>query len=284
MPAVAPFRWNMANPHLAHRLGRPAPLRTPPTFREDLLACAAQILRTAGDADLVFVGRSPESLYDLLSGLLDETDWRERLSLLQLSLTRGTPGRLRREEPCALPQLWRYFESLGLTPPQVVRRARPVAFVDLVFAGRTFGNLLKLLRHWSGGHLPYWRPVRERLRFLCIVERGHVAFDPWAPRDSAWTAQVSHDAVRTVSIDTKLWRYLADEQPKTTESFGVWAWTRRRAYRPPRAELRLRAARTAGQLRRWGGWRRRELAEALQRPPRPEPWRQRLIDELWASA
>jgi len=284
MPAVAPFRWNMANPQLSRRLGRPAPLRTAPSFRDELLSCAGEVLRAGGDVDLVLVGRSPESLFDLLSGLLEETSWRDRLQLLQLSLTDRTPGQLRRQEPRALPKLWHYFESMRLTPPQLLRRTRPVAFVDLVFAGRTYGNLLKLLRYWSGGHLPGWRPVREQHRFVCLVERGHHAYAPWGPRHSAWARSLLPGQVRTVSIDTKFWRYLADDQPKTTPSFHSGAWAEPSSYRPPTEPLRLSAARLAGLLRRLGGWRRRELAQALQRPPRPEPWRAELIRELWASA
>ena len=132
MPTAPPFRYDMANPRLVRYLGWPEPLETPRGFREDLLEHAGQIVRLAGDVDLVFVGRSPESLYDLLVGLLGETSWRERVQLLHLSLCDRTPGRLRRHEPGALAQLWRHVESLRLTPPQILARDRPGAFVDLV--------------------------------------------------------------------------------------------------------------------------------------------------------
>ena len=284
MPTAPPFRYDMANPRLVRYLGWPEPLETPRGFREDLLEHAGQIVRLAGDVDLVFVGRSPESLYDLLVGLLGETSWRERVQLLHLSLCDRTPGRLRRHEPGALAQLWRHVESLRLTPPQILARDRPVAFVDLVFGGRTFGNVLKLLRFWSRGQLSSWRPVRDRLRFVCLVERGHRAYEPWSPRMSAWTTTLRPEQLRLLSLDTRLWRYLADHQPKTTPSFDSDAWVEGSAYRPPTEPERRRAARTAVQLRRWGGWRRRALAEALERSPGAERWRSRLVAELRESA
>ena len=37
------------------------------------------MVASAGDGDLVFVGRSPESLYDYLGGILAETSWKGAL-------------------------------------------------------------------------------------------------------------------------------------------------------------------------------------------------------------
>lgn len=97
---IAPFRWNVGNPELWKRLGAGPAVRPPAGFHDALLRLVADVVRLWGDrADLVFVGRSLESAFDLLSGALAETDYRDRVQLLQLSLRYDTPGQLRRTRP-----------------------------------------------------------------------------------------------------------------------------------------------------------------------------------------
>src|SRR5436305_2233211 len=179
-----PFRWNVGNPRLGRRLGRRAAVRTPPDFAEALLRTAAQAVRAAGDADLVFVGRSPESLHDFLAGALERTTWRQRLQLLQLSL-RCSLDRLRRERAQALDDLGRYLMVLGLTPSGILRRRRPVAFVDLIYNGHTFGNLVEVLREWTSP--TQWGRLAGRLRWACLLEHGNPTSRPWSPGESPWT-------------------------------------------------------------------------------------------------
>jgi hypothetical protein len=78
---LRPFRWDLAG---QARLGSllddvPAPDLW---FLDELVACAARVLALSADGDLHFVGRSMDSMYDLLSGALRETSWNERLSVL----------------------------------------------------------------------------------------------------------------------------------------------------------------------------------------------------------
>lgn len=283
MGQALPFRWDMGNPRLKRRLGRGPALTLTAGQRDELLRLAIEVLRQAGEVDLVFVGRSPENLFDLLSGVLRDTTWRERLHLLQLSLKDDTPGRLRRVRPGALERLWRYFQALRLTPPQLLLRTRPVAFVDLVFGGRTFGNLQKVLRHWSGGEPWRWEPVRERLRWVCLVEHGSTRYAPWGPRCSRWARDVPPDHLRRVRVDWRVWRHLADEQPKTTPPHDADAWGEPHATRPPEDEVRLRAARLGWALHQQGrAWRPR-VASELEEVRDPQPWLTGLIRELRAT-
>lgn len=141
---MIPFRWNTGNPELHRRLARTrAQGSAPSSFRRRLLSASAKVLRAAGEADLVFVGRSLESVYDLLAGALEPTSWRERLQLLQLSLWDD-----RQISEAGLQELQRYFARLRLTPAGILARERPVAFVDLVYQGLTYGNLATLLFSW----------------------------------------------------------------------------------------------------------------------------------------
>ena len=119
------------------------PDRGPPAesydgFPDDLRRCCARVLEAAanladpaGEADLLFVGRSPESLFDLLRGLCIGTTWFGRLHLLHFSM-RDVPERhLRRQFPLgllslrALLRLPRPGPRLAGGPPTPGRVRRP---------------------------------------------------------------------------------------------------------------------------------------------------------------
>jgi hypothetical protein len=271
-----PFRWNIGNPGLGRRLGRATALRAPADFAEALLRTAARVVRAAGHADLVFVGRSPESLYDFLAGAFESTTWRERLQLLQVSL-RWPLGRLPRQRPQALNQFGRYLMALGLTPAAILER-RPVAFVDLVCTGETFGNLAEVLRGWASP--AQWAEVRGRLRWACLLEGRDATSLPRAPGEPSWADQFPAEAVSCVAVDGWFWRFLADRQPKTTDSHTPGRWGDHRSARPPTGPERREAARSARSVFRLGERWRARLAAELGRPPAPGPWLQALIREL----
>src|SRR4051812_11016458 len=82
---IRPFRWDVTK---RSQLGSLVHVEQPETYEgleEDLLVCCARVVAFAGDSDITFVGRSPESLFDLLSGMFFETSWATRLSLLNIS-------------------------------------------------------------------------------------------------------------------------------------------------------------------------------------------------------
>ena len=74
-PSV-PFRWDLVTPDQLGSLltGTDEPRLW---FLDDLTACAGKVLARSGNGDLLFVGRSLDSLFDLLSGVLAGTDWGE---------------------------------------------------------------------------------------------------------------------------------------------------------------------------------------------------------------
>src|SRR6185503_17566898 len=62
-----PFRWDLSHRSHLGRLVAGEPAWSYPDFIESLLTCCAKILASGGDSDLIFVGRSPESIFDHLS-------------------------------------------------------------------------------------------------------------------------------------------------------------------------------------------------------------------------
>ena len=63
----APFRWNLARRAELGRLVEGVRAASYPEMLDDLAECAARVVATAGATTMVFVGRSPESLFDYLS-------------------------------------------------------------------------------------------------------------------------------------------------------------------------------------------------------------------------
>lgn len=134
-----PFRWNLTRRHHLGGLLDGERAATYNDFNADLLRCCSRILAFADDSDLVFVGRSPESIFDFLSGLLFDSSWFERLELLHFSMRFRDENKIRQEYPKAIEAMRRYLEQIGLHPKAIATKKRPIAFIDLVLSGDTFG-------------------------------------------------------------------------------------------------------------------------------------------------
>src|SRR5687768_6645100 len=92
--SLVPFRWNLVSPDELGSLL--AGTSTPDLwFLDDLLACSGKVLARSGNGDLVFVGRSLDSMFDLLSGAL-ASDSGRLLWRLPLSFQRAAAGTGRR--------------------------------------------------------------------------------------------------------------------------------------------------------------------------------------------
>jgi hypothetical protein len=196
------------------------------------LICCARVLAFAGDSDLVFVGRSPESLFDLMSGLLLETSWRDRLSLLNLAFRHQDPP-----NDAAARAIAPYFEQLGLSPHQLLQRPRPAAFVDVVDTGGTFGQLVTLLHRWSEREGVEWRAAARKIRLVGLTWRTHTS--PKTRRwqqHSNWVELLRPGSIKNVSLPPSFATYLAAVIPKTSESFPPWRWSDPSVTRPPRTD------------------------------------------------
>jgi len=272
-----PFRWNLA---AGDRVGSLLEGVDEPDlwFADELLACAAKVLARCADGDLHFVGRSVDSLYDLLSGALAGTSWAGRLRPLPFSTGYEPPG-----EP-EVRQLRANLAAEGLAPELLARRRRPVVLVDLVYGGRTFDALFSHLRRWIAEERAQWDVIRLKLRFLGLTERTHTSPNTWRWQQHApWTTELPASAVANVSLDWDLWRHLGNEQAKVTRSFRPSSWLDTSVAAPPRDTEARHALAEALALVEWG--RRRETRAALVRllaaePGFAEPWLRSLALEL----
>ncbi|MFI7060980.1 hypothetical protein ACIBL3_08370 [Kribbella sp. NPDC050124] len=260
-----PFRWDLVRPD---QLGSLLDGVEEPDlfFLDDLVECAARVLAQCADGELYFVGRSVDSLFDLLSGALADTAWSSRLHPLPLSLFRGAGQDLADAE---LRQLRTNLAADGLAPADLMR-GRPTVFVDLVYQGSTFENLYDVLRRWIADDRAQWDVIRKQLRFVGITARTKTSPNTWRWQQHAeFAAELPPSAIRNVSIDGRLWSYFGDYQPKTAASFRRNAWSDP-AVADPRRDERARFA-LAQAVRLVERARtpevRRQLAEHLTREP-----------------
>jgi hypothetical protein len=217
---IRPFRWDVTRRSQLGSLPDVELPETYPQFEDDLLSCSARVLALAGDSDLVFVGRSPQPIFDLLSGLLLETSWSDRLQLLNVGLRRveaPSNEQLRAIYPC--------FAEVGLEPHALTRRRRPIALVDVVDTGETLGALLMFLKMWSNEALVEWRGVARKIRIVGLTWREKSSPNTWRWQQHAnWVRQLRPGEIKNVSVPYRLGTYLAAEVPKTNYSFTPSWW------------------------------------------------------------
>lgn len=202
-------------------------------FAEQLIDLSARILGYGAGTDLVFVGRSPESIFDLMSGLLYETRLKQRLILLHFSMRSYNGPRIDWQK--ARPAIRSYFTILGLDPVSITKRARPVCFVDVVYKGITFKNLAEFLEEWCIEAGVDWSRVRKRLRIigLCWPNKPSPKTVGWNETES-WGNRIPSRNIKNIVLDPVLWDYLGNRQLKSTTSFSPGRWGDEPVYSPVR--------------------------------------------------
>lgn len=220
-----PFRWNITRrSELGTLAGDDAP-QVPDWLLPQLLQCSARVIARCDNADLCFVGRSPECVFHYLSGLLTATSWAERLILLHFSMYGISEQEVRRQYPRAIPELRSYLAHLALDPESLGRRERPLALVDLVQSGGTLGNLVGVWHSWCRDLAGDWGAVQRKVRIVGLTERTDERARTWRWQQHApWRGLLERGVIKNVAISPELWLYLSGGHPKTTESYPPERW------------------------------------------------------------
>lgn len=221
-----PFRWDLVTPAQLGGLldGVPEPSLW---FLDDLVACTGKVVARSGNGDLVFVGRSLDSMFDLLSGAFADMD-ASRVRRLPVSLRRPpadmsfTRWRATAFTPAERARAYGLLTDLGLAPAELARRRRPVTLVDVVHVGDTFTELFHLLREFATAQHTPWDAVRRKIRFVGVTRRERTSPSTWRWQQHArWTGGVG---VVNVSLHPWVWSYLADKQVKLTRAYRPERW------------------------------------------------------------
>jgi hypothetical protein len=215
-----PYRWDLLRPDRLGTLldGVPEPNLW---FLDELTDCTAKAVARSGDADLRFVGRSADSVFDLLSGALAGTSWQGRLERLPLSCAHD-PADL---SPRELRRLREHLAAAGLEPRALARRERPLALVDLVWMGRTFTTLHTVIRACAAEVREPWPVVRLKLRYLGITSRKRTSPNTYRwSQHVTWTRDLAAARVTSVSLEGSVWHLLGKLQHKTAASYPPACW------------------------------------------------------------
>lgn len=248
-----PFRWNLARRRQLGSLleGPAAPVYG--GFLDDLLCTAARVIGLCDNGDLYFVGRSLESMFDLLSGLLLDSSWCERLELIHFSSRFYDLARIRAEYPSAIPAFRPYLGSLGLAPETLASRGRHLAFVDIVSSGSTLGNLIKQIAAWAQESEVTWNAVAPRVRIVGITGQEKTSPKTWRWQQHAdWIRLLETGAVKNVSVPRRFYGFVADVQVKVATAYPPWRWGDEEVSLPSRDTASLEALRLAVRIFDWG--------------------------------
>lgn len=222
-----PFRWDLVTPDQLGTLLRDT-AEPDLWFAPRLAQCAAKVLARSGGGDLYFVGRSLDSMFDLLGGALTGITvpqvFRLPLSFSGATVRRGEPFR-RPLSPPELAHARAVLTDAGLAPSALARRPRPATFVDVVDSGSTFTEVYTLLRDWVDDDRLPWNVIRRRLCFVGVTIRTHTSPNTFRWKHSApWTRQLPANSVLSVSLDLPVWSYLGNSQVKLTRSHYPDRW------------------------------------------------------------
>ncbi|MFB8353983.1 hypothetical protein [Streptomyces niveus] len=227
-PPPRPYRWSLS----AFGGGRPDQLGTLPAPRDqsppsepvlsELTAVTAKVLARSDGADLCFLGRSLDSMYDLLTGALEHSPWDGQLLRLPVSCTADDHW-----SPAAARRFREHLAAVGLQPYALARRKRPIALVDVVAWGRSYGTLHRHLATWIEETREPWAVIRRKLHYIGVTSRCRTSPNTrrWQQDpDNAWVRTLPAGHVTNVSLDHRVWSHLANDQPKVNESFPHWNW------------------------------------------------------------
>ncbi|WP_328916874.1 MULTISPECIES: hypothetical protein [unclassified Streptomyces] len=222
-----PFRWALSS----HGGTAPARLGTltdgtgaPRLWHlPELVACTGKVLARSRAADLCFVGRSLDSVYDLLTGALEGGTWPGALTRLPVSV--------RFTAPFTAAQRRRFREHLaaaGLEPYALARRKRALAVVDAVHRGTTFELIHRELAGWIEESREPWPVIRRKLRYVGVTVRGRTSPHHWrwqqSPESAAWVRMLPAGHVVNVSLPRDVWCWFGNDQPKLHGSFPAPHW------------------------------------------------------------
>ena len=220
--ADMPFRWTVARREQLGSLVEGRSRHIPADYLAELRRSAARLIALSGGADPVFVGRSPESHYDYLSGMFEGVAEAPEPVLFQYS---GRGIDVADVDPVALRTLTAYLATLSIDPSGIMSRRRGVVFCDLVARGSTFDGIVGLLERLCRETGTDWPVLQRRIAFLGMTARTKNSPNAWRwTQHRPWADDAPHIRVASVSVEWWFWDELGNAEAKTTRSHHARRW------------------------------------------------------------
>jgi len=280
------FRWNISKREQLGKLidGSIEEIYYPENFMDELLKCCARIISFSDNSEFVFIGRSPESIFDYLSGLLCDTSWHDRCLLFNYSNRDYDVKYLRKFYKGSIFEIRKQLTECNLSPYELIQKKRAVSFVDIVSSGRTFTHFIEIFFDWINEVKCDRKAVLKKIRFIGITIKEKTSPNTWRwHQNLEWTEEFRSGQIKNVSLEGSIAFYLAGVQNKTILSNNPERWGDEIMKQPPRDEGNIEALKFACKLFQCGstGEHRLRFAHYLAKEPGMKlPWFRKLINEL----
>lgn len=287
--APKPFRWDVSKREQLGQLVSAADSveALDDAFMKVMQQTSARILAFGDDSDYAFIGRTPESFFDYLSGVFYGLADVPRLHLVQFSL-RWVGGKGLDSIPMNLRNgFFDYLHTEGMDPASIASSQRPLALVDFVVEGGTMKNLVGLLRQFSERDGVDWNAVQRRLRIigLCVKTKNNPNTWRWQQQQD-WLGSIPDAVIKNVSVPRDLLYYIGNYQDKLTDAHEPKYWDRYDTRKKPPTD-KLKEALTFAvrlfDLGRTGSERRRLAGLIAETHQVRQPATRSLLGKLKAS-
>lgn len=192
---------------------------------EDLRTAAARVIAFADDADLAFIGRTPENFFDYLSGVFDGIEETPNLHLVQFSMRWAGPGGLKAIGQDKLSAFFDYLREEGVDAITISTNTRPLALVDFIAYGGTMQNFVEILQLQAKQDRVDWNAVQRRLKIIGLRVKTHNSPNTWRwQQHQDWLHKVPDTTIKNVSAPASLLFHIANDQPKLTPAFHPRRW------------------------------------------------------------
>lgn len=279
---MKPFRWNLKKREQLGSLLVSDNSSIVLEYLDDLRECSAKVLARSDQRNLIFVGRSPENIFDYLSGIFQNTSWEDKIENLNISNRFKKIADIANELPESYKSLKQHCELLHLSPEQLISSEVGICFVDLVCEGNTFDRLFEFYDRWSMEEKVDVASVWKKLRFLGITSRKKNSPNTWRWYQHAdWITNNRDLTAQSISIDQFFWSHMGDHQPKTIKSNPPERWNDESILSPPRSENQLQALRVAYEIYKFGLSDKLNFSKELAKLQEyKEPWLRTLSLEI----
>lgn len=279
---MKPFRWNLKKREQLGSLLNVIGEEAYEGYETQLADCAAKVVARSFDKKIIFIGRSPENIFDYLFGVFEGTSHEANLDILNISNRFRSISDIKNELPSAYNALKQHFFELDISPHQIISQPKGICFCDLVAWGGTFERIFEFIQICSLEDRCDFNAIVSKLSFIGITQRmkNSPNTQRWQ-QDADWVKEHTTLTVKNVSIPEALWDYLGNRQVKVAKTNYPERWDNEKMLLPPREEGNIKALKQAYEIYNLGREQSGLFADKLATLQEfREPWLRSLANEI----